>query len=75
MDNMKTSKAKNGQEIIEVAALDRSSVGEMGKSAVYDGEGNSPKGGPDYLGHSIKGVSAVQEGNGAGNPGRKTAKL
>lgn len=66
MDNKEIMKAKRGQEIINVTALDRSSVGEKGATAVYaDGSGEqSRRGGVDYLGHSLKGVSAVQENNG-----------
>ena len=65
MDNQKTSKAKFGQDIIEVTALDRSSVGMKDTSAVYGEGAPSFKGGVENLGHSLKGVSAVSEGNGA----------
>lgn len=61
MDNKYTSKAKFGQEIIQTNPLDRSSAGEKGEAVIEQ----PMKGGVDYLGHSLKGVSAVQDGNGA----------
>lgn len=70
MDEQKISSAHRGQKIKEVTALDRSSVGVKGQSSMGEAEGTF-KGGLDYLGHSLKGVSAEQEGNGSANPGKK----
>ncbi len=68
-DEEKVTKAARGQEIKEYTALDRSSAGIKGQSAIGFAEGTF-KGGIENLGHSIKGVSAVQENNG-GVKGRK----
>lgn len=74
MDEKRTSKAKFGQEIIEVTALDRSSVGNKGIEALGSSSEGSFKGGVENLGHSLKGVSSVADGNGAAK-GRKGADL
>jgi len=66
MDEKVTSKAKFGQEVIEVTALDRSSVGSKGASEVFGNATNHAfKGGVDNLGHSLEGVKAQQDGNGS----------
>lgn len=65
-DNTSVTKGPNGQSLVQAQALDRSSAGaEMNVREPM-------KGGVDYLGHSLKGVSAVQSSNGGGNPGRKS---
>ena len=64
-DGFTRTKGKDGQTLIQAQAVDKSSAGSDMKVNW------SMKGGPEYLGHSIKGVSAVQDGNGA-NKGRKS---